>query len=430
MLVVIKFISSLILSTTGFLVISNLQEEEIKFNLKNIIGIFLLSIFTLVFTEIEYSGNKTMISFLIMLIIYKQIFQYSLSKSVIVVGIFMILMFIGDAITSLIFIPITSLETLRNDIMFMPISNILVSLIAYLISRIRIIREKVNTFIKEIDAKQHIKSIITVVLLIVVLTMIFGKLSDNFQFNRQYLTDLTILGIFAILIIFYIQEKNNYDKLNHEYDYLFEYVQTFEGWIEEEQINLHESKNQLIMLREMTTDKKVQKEIDKILKQRIQIETKWIEQLKDIPKGGLKGLLYYKLIVAKNNKITAVVDVGKSVKSSLSKIKGKDLKLLCRLVGIYIDNAIEAAQQCKRKKNLSIEIYKIKDKINIVITNSFDNVDNLTVEQIGIKGVTTKGKKRGMGTYLAKRFVKKSDKFEVENQIINQYYVQKIMIDI
>ena len=51
------------------------------------------------------------------------------------------------------------------------------------------------------------------------------------------------------LVIILIIEKSNYDKLLTEYDGLFKYVKIFEDWIENEQFNRHEYKNQLAVIK-------------------------------------------------------------------------------------------------------------------------------------------------------------------------------------
>ena len=44
-----------------------------------------------------------------------------------------------------------------------------------------------------------------------------------------------------------------------------------------------------------------------------------IGQLKNLPSGGFKGLLYYKIAVARNSKVNIDVDVGSDVAKRLKK---------------------------------------------------------------------------------------------------------------
>ena len=81
-----------------------------------------------------------------------------------------------------------------------------------------------------------------------------------------------------------------------------------------------------------------------------------INQLKNLPSGGLKGLLYYKIAVARNNDINIEVDVSQDASPVLNALNQDELKIIFKLIGIYCDNAIEAAKDTK-KKIVLIEIW-------------------------------------------------------------------------
>ena len=103
------------------------------------------------------------------------------------------------------------------------------------------------------------------------------------------------------------------------------------------------------------------------------------------------------------------------------------MKIVCRLVGIYMDNAIEASIESKRKI-ISVEIYELKNELNVVIANSFNK--NKDISRRNEKGYSTKGKGRGNGLYFAKRMVDKYN-WITETQNINQnFYIQKLVIKI
>ena len=137
--------------------------------------------------------------------------------------------------------------------------------------------------------------------------------------------------------------------MNDEYDSLFKCIQTFEEWIEREQLNRHEYKNQLASLRCISKEKKVRDKIDSIISDNININSNTVNQLKPLPNDGLKGLLYYKIVVAQNNKLNVEVDISIKKFKIIKSISEEKMKIVCRLVGIYMDNAIEASIESKRK---------------------------------------------------------------------------------
>lgn len=73
----------------------------------------------------------------------------------------------------------------------------------------------------------------------------------------------------------------------------------------------------------------------------------------------MKGLIYYKTAIAQNNKIHVSADISLKKNNLLKKLPDNKIKILCRLIGIYFDNAIEAAKETK-KKTVTIEIYEQK----------------------------------------------------------------------
>ena len=223
-----------------------------------------------------------------------------------------------------------------------------------------------------------------------------------------------------------LKERDNYNKLSTEYDSLFTYVQTFEDWIEKEQLNRHEYKNQLAVLRCLTEEKKVKDKIDEILEDNINIEGQAVTQLKSLPKGGIKGLMYYKAAIAQKKKINLTADVSIEQKGTLAKLNEKEIRIVCKLIGIYFDNAIEAAEESKRK-NISIEIYEFQDKVNIVFSNTFKKHRNM--KDRNKKGVSSKGKGRGNGLYFAEKLIKENPWIEEKQDIIDKYYIQKISIN-
>lgn len=425
MLIFIKFISSIILSLGGALAIANIENTKIKIGKRQIIYILTLSFATYFFTKVEFSIVQSTSIFIVMILAYKEVFEFELPKAIVMTAIIMLLVSIGDASGILLTIPFINKELYRTNYFWLLFCNVYIAFFLWAITKIKVLSYKINNFVNNISNNKVVYIILKLILVVLLIFLLTYKYYINFELNVDYIANLLMNLLVGIILFTYIQESNNYNKLLDEYDKIIEYVQTFEEWIEEEQLELHESKNSLSAIYEMTNIKEVRKEINKILNRKGTIEDKWVIDLKPVPKGGLKGLLYYKFMIAKNNKLNVISDVSNTVTNALKRLNKEESKLLLRLIGIYFDNAIEAATESKTK-NISLEIYIIKKEINIVISNTYKEIPKL--EDIGKKGCTTKGHNRGKGTYLAKKLVSKNSKFVVENKIINNYYIQKIVI--
>ncbi len=416
----------MIISIAGFIVLKNLLKSDEKLcNFKNICLLIVITLPTVLFYRSEYYITLSLLTYFFTAFIYKFIFKLNLIQSFLITGILMIIISLSDMITSMIFIHITTVEQMRSCWYIMLFSNLSVAVIALLISNIKTVQNKTGRLIGRISSIKWFNNIAFLVLLIVVLSTLFYNVSETFSLSTGYIINIAIMLIFFVLTYIYLREQYNYDKLSHEYDMLFDYVEHFEDWIETEQLNRHELKNSLGAIRNLTKNKKVIEKINDILHDNINIEDTWIEELKDVPKGILKGLLYYKMAISKKQSIQVISEVSSNSTSYIKRLGKKDLKELTQLIGILFDNAIEASELSK-KKMVCVEIYVVDRQLNIVISNTYNGEINL--EEINKKGKSSKGKGRGNGLYFAKKIVEKNTKFEMEQQIINDYFVEKIII--
>lgn len=421
-----KFICALTMGITGYYIVGKITSSNSnRINLKQLSIILVFVIISLILHPIQYTILYTLTIFLLNIIIYKMIFKISLEESIISCGILMIIIFASEIIGAILIRPIISLETLRTNYYISVITNMIIGLISIGIVSISIIKNTIQTFYNNIVSKKVYSDIIFLSLLIIDISCLFYNMTINHTFTKEFIINGIIIIIFLIITFIFVQNKNNYKKLANEYDNLFVYIQNFEDWIEKEQLNRHEYKNQLAVLRCLTKERKVKDKIDEILEDSINIEGQAVTNLKNLPKGGIKGLMYYKAAIAQKQKINLTTDVSIENKGILTKLSEKEVRILCKLIGIYFDNAIEASSE-SRKKNVSIEIYELKDKVNIVFSNTFKKHKNM--KDRNKKGVSSKGEGRGNGLYFASKLIKENAWIEEKQEIIDNYYIETISI--
>ena len=426
--VLANFVNCLITAILGFYVIKVLIKSEVKlFSLKTIILLLIETSATTYFQQIQYMGVHTLIIFCINILIYKQIFKLTLNESITANILLIILIFVSDVIISSLLKPILSVARIRTQWQIYILVNILITALIVFGFNIKKLKNSLQNFYKNISKKTLISNIIFFLLLIVIICILIYNLFKSSKLNTEYIINITAVMIITILIILFINNKNNYSKLSDEYDSLFNYIQTFEDWIEKEQLNRHEYKNQLAVLRCLTKEKSVKTKIDEILEDNINIEGEVVNQLKSLPKGGIKGLMYYKSSIAQKNKITLTVDVSLESKTILNKLTEKNIKILCKLIGVYFDNAIEAAKET-RKKRILIEIYELENKVTIILSNTFKSHGNM--KNRNEKGVSSKGEGRGNGLYFANKLIKENRWLSQKQDIVDKYYIQEIKISL
>ena len=423
--VITSIVCTLILNIVSIYVMTTLLHKKYNiFSIKNNIIIIILTLIQTLTYNQSYSIIYIITNYLLLVVVNKVIFQENMYKTIIATCILVITIMLADFFNSIFIINFISLEKIRSYWYLRVLSNVVVSTLIVIIMSIPIIRKKCIYFINKFGNK-YISITSLFIILVICIVFITHNISINFQLNIEFIANtLTVIALIIFCYIF-INENNEFNILNEKYDSLFNYVQTFENWIEKEQLNIHEYKNQLASIRCITKEKKVKDKIDSIMLDNINITNDTVNQLKPIPNGGLKGLLYYKIAIAENNKLNIELDISIKNPDIIKKLSEDKIKILCRLLGIYLDNAIEAAKETK-KKIISIEIYEVDKNINIVITNTFDNTNDISKRND--KGFTTKGKGHGKGLYFAKKMLDKSNWLEESQSILDKYYIQRLII--
>lgn len=404
-----------------------LKKPKIMPSIKEIFNVLIMTIFFIMLYKVDYSYINTLLSFIVMVIGVLVTYREKLSVSIILVGLYMITTFAADFINGMILLSFLTIEQIRGAF-FIP-SNFLVSAITIAIMEIPIFKKMALRTIDSVTTGENkdLFDIMFVIIFISSMSLIFHIIS------AAYLTDgstrsLFIIGeaLFLILSFIYFQEKYKRNKVNDRYEQLFEYVKSVEEWLDTEELNIHEYKNQFATLKGMLKNNPEALEyINNIVKEEKGSEFKSVSNLKDIPKGGLKGLLYYKITVAESKNVTLSIDVSKRATKYLKKLTANDNKTLCRYMGVFIDNAIEASES-SNEKSVVCEIYEKNQQLSIVISNTFSGTVDLS--KITKYGYSTKGKGRGKGLYLINKMNKTDEKFKIQNEVINNYYVQTITV--
>ena len=424
---IIKLIIFTIMPISGFFVIKNLIDSDEKiYSVKNILIIVGLCVANGLIYNSSYKSYTTLFNFCFLIIGYKYIFKISFFQSFLLSITVMIFSFLSEIIFYILIYAPFNKNLARNYGIEMLMGNLSVGVMIVLISKIKFIKKSIkNVFIK-LGGFVCLETIFVSTFWIIITSILSYLISRNGFTNIGFWISALIELAFIVFMLNHFMDKDRYIGLNEKFDDLYEYVQTMEESLDNEQMNIHEYKNQLSVIRSMTNNKKIKDYIDSLVDE-CPDDAKWNTELKNLPQGGLKGLLHYKLACATKKNLNVLITVSPDTASVIKCLSLEDIKQLSRLVGIYMDNAMEAALDTE-KKNVALEIYKIKDTVNIVISNSA-NIDESKLKMIGKKGFTSKGKGHGRGTYLAKKMLLHSKKFSASNSVVKDYYIVRIIIN-
>ena len=290
---------------------------------------------------------------------------------------------------------------------------------------IKIIRKIVNI---NISINKKIVGIIALIL--IVLAIFFYDLIKVFQFNNDIAGFLVAIIALITILIYVFKQKFDNEKIAKKYDELLDIMQNYENDIEEQRTLIHETKNELTTIMCKIKDKEKESEIieyiNSIIGDKVSPNMSKYSKFKYLPSNGLKGFFYYKFTEAERKGINVSINISKQIENSfLGRLDTKDFKNLARIIGVYLDNAIEASSLSK-KKQLGIEVYYIKENIEIIISNTYDNI--IEKERIGKEKYSTKGKNRGHGLLLARKILEESKFITSEKEITNNLYIQKIVL--
>lgn len=425
-LIVIKIVNAIIMAISGFYIVRNLvNSQERLFKYQNITSIILIMIPMSILYEKKYSLLLSMCTFIVAVLVFKRIFKLSVETSILSTSVFMILTAIADAIIASIELSIFTYNAIRLSPVIAISNNVAVVLIAILMTKQKHFKEIFQKFCYKVNTDESLSKIIFAILTVLIISILYYNITTIFKLNFTYTITIITLTVFFILYYFYIEQQAKYEKLNNEYNILFDYVQTFENWIDDEQMYRHELKNNLSIIRNLTKNKKIINKIDEMLQFSIIIDEQAIEDLKNIPKGGLKGLLYYKVALAKNKNVKLIIEVSPKVNQLLKKIPEKYLRQVSIVLGIYLDNALEAAEESKNKQ-VTLEVYETNGLINFTISNTYKNL--IPLKKMKNKNFSTKGNSHGKGLYYVSKILKKAKWMKSSQIFLNNYFIQKLSI--
>ena len=424
--IITKFITGLIMGIATIIMARNiLKENKSIFETKNIFLVLIMSLPTLILYQTEYNTVLTIITYVVTVFVIRKIGDIDLKSAIVTTSIIMVTVFVVDFIISLLELSVIDYTVIRDNNYLNIINTIIIASISTLICKSELIITKFKRFCLKINESHYLSIIFFAILSVLIFTILVLNLTTQLKVDIFNTLSIVSIAIFLILYYIYMEECSSYDKLKEEYDNLFDCIQNFENWIDDEQLYRHEMKNNLSIIRNMTRNKNITNKIDEILDMSIIIDDRVIETLKNIPKGDLKGLLYYKVAISKKKKINIIFEVSENSTNKIRKINKDKMRELCIILGIYLDNAIDAASKAK-DKNVVLEIYEINKELNFVISNTYEEL--LSIKNMNRKNFTTKGKNHGRGLYYANKIIKKYKWISQDQMFLNNYFTQKLIV--
>ena len=157
------------------------------------------------------------------------------------------------------------------------------------------------------------------------------------------------------------------------------------------------------------------------LSKNITKNTAHINQLINIKTTELKSIISSKLLYA----IELNINVGIEVTDEVTSIPMDTLDL-CRVIGIFLDNAIEATLETDQP-TIRFALINLDTEYIFIISNTFLE-KGIPYATLSKPNVSTKGVNRGIGLYNAHEIIAKYNHVFLDTEIKNKFFVQRLQI--
>ncbi len=425
-------ISGVIITISNVYISGKLLNK--KANFKNYLTYIIISLMYLS-TVLNYMYNNQYIRILtitiLMALFIKILYNEKVNKSIVVVITLQLLYMI----TEIIFISTISIifkfnsNDIANNQFGTVLANFVISALSIILANLKYVKTFYNFFVK-ITNKVRNTQIIAAAIFIVVIANILAMI-NYYKVEFGYLlifNAFMTLGCFGI-VVYSLKTKNSYIEVNKKYSTTLNSLKEYEDILNKYRVSNHENKNQLLTIRNMLPkeDKKIISYIDKILENKHKDSDKAMRKTAVIPAGGLRGLIYSKVLVMDERKIHYDLDFSSSIKTVdlINKIDESTMLDICTVIGVYVDNAIDEVTNLK-DKNICIEMYLDDNDLIIAISNNYAH--KIDLDKLEEKGYTTKENGHGYGLPLTREIINNNNRLKNEKRISKEIFTQALKI--
>lgn len=394
--------------------------------------ILILSILSVFLIQNAPSAIRMIGKFSAMVIIFYLLFKGKLSSTIITTFIIYLVFAISEIILALFFFSIlgANAEFLSKNEFGILIINIGILILSLLIFNNKRVNKLFSTIISWYEEKNTLNLILLTIYSIITIYVLMTHVSNGISNSPLFF----VCSLFSVSIIIFItiSFKANADrnKVIKEYDTLMNYVDDYEHIMDNQRKNQHEYKNQLIIIQDLISNRNVKAKnyIKSLLKESENDKNSiYVINLSKISLSGIKGLLYYKLNQMIRQGIEVYVNVEcENGQSEIWDICENNLKDLSRILGVYLDNAKEAASLAD-KKYVIIDIIQTTSNLIFCISNTY--LGSIEFTRIDEERYSTKGKNRGYGLSLVKEIIEHNQSFTQEREFNGIYFVQKLIVN-
>ena len=420
-------LSGIVSGTMSYFSILNISNSKKNFH-EFIIYFIIFVPLLLISYEFFYGITRLILNILFIIIsLYFSIFKKDISNSVYYTLSYEMIAFISEFLTSVAILIIFNFNSIEySNLPFsLSISSLINSILIYLISKVNFISKnirKLNNIIKK-NNKDWIYIILVMILMVLLMTFNRYKMNSSIE----YYIYIVIIIFVVVSFVYVIYNKFQRQAMEDKYNESMEYVLRYEKIINEQGKKNHEYNNQLMVIKGyINKPERLSEYLDEVIGEHKTGQNYTVKQLGFLPDGGVKGLLYHKLSKMEDNNIKYYLYVDQNLKDK--DIESFDLKTyrdLTKLLGVFLDNAIDAALKSEEKE-IEVELKDKDDCLLLTISNTYDK--NTDINKVGKSGFTTKGVGHEFGLSIVKDIAKTNSEIETFSSKESDKFIQTAMI--
>ncbi len=408
----------------------NFNQKHNLLNFHDIIIATIISLITSVnMVIIQIYLIKILTNIFIFIIFNYLFYTRDIKKSITMTILLQLIVMLSEVIYAIICTVIFKFDVTSSVPYINLVNNIGTTIVSLLLWKTSYPRRIYNFIVNSIQSFKQREIIIATFLMLMVAIISTMAVYMNWNYIIVLSINTFLIFVFVFISIKFANAQNKYNEINNKYETSITSLREYEGMIDKYRIYNHENKNELQTLRNLISKKntKALKYIDSILDNKIKDNEKIMHKTSKIPEGGLRATIYSKLCIMDELGIKYSLDIAKDIRTvDLINMKEDIVLNICKILGVFLDNAIEAVKDLKTK-HIGIEIYLMDGDLCVDITNNYEG--KLDIDKIGSSKYTTKGENHGYGLSLVNQIINDyPGVFENEKSITKNTFTQKIKI--
>lgn len=264
---------------------------------------------------------------------------------------------------------------------------------------------------------------------------LFISLSQNLYYPAMFnliieVIYFLIMFVLSVLLLRNVKKENMLKQKETERKQLHDYMNSLERINRDMQRFRHDYKNILLTMQGYINEDNLEG-LKKYFNERIiKVEERTLKsnylfnQLDHLNLVELKGLLATKVLIAEESNIAINIEVPDTIESIEMNIID-----LTRIIGIMIDNAMEASVEMDGAQ-VNIALLKRKDDSVLIVIENHVNPMEIDIDHIFEPNYSTKKQHRGMGLSTVRKIIENYQNITMNTRIENDYFIHELDIHV